>query len=298
MIESTGHAGHAVGVEECVLDRKLHVGRAELGNQRPVDEFDERMDDRLRMDEHGEPLRRQAEQPPRLDELQSLVHHRRRVDRNLRAHRPGRMPQRLLRRRRRKLLCRPRAKRSATGREHDPLHLGGGARPQGLVDRRVLAVDRQDLGAGPGSQSHHEWPSHHERLFVGERHRLARLDGRPGAPQTSRTRNGRHHTVDLGRLHEVVERLGSHGQPGARRQIGGVDRGGRSLIDHHHVPRTAGTGLLDQPPDVAVGREQKRGEPAPRRSHDFEGARPHAPGRSEDGNVQAAAGRQGGHWWG
>jgi len=30
---------------------------------------DERMDDRLRMNEHGEPLGRQAEQPPRLDEL-------------------------------------------------------------------------------------------------------------------------------------------------------------------------------------------------------------------------------------
>ena len=35
---------------ERVLDRQLHVGRAQLGDHRAVDEFDQRMDDRLRMD--------------------------------------------------------------------------------------------------------------------------------------------------------------------------------------------------------------------------------------------------------
>ena len=67
--------------------------------------FDHRMDHRLRMDDDVDPLRRQAEQVMRLDQLEPLVHHRRRIDRDLGAHRPVGMGHRLRRRRRGHLLA-------------------------------------------------------------------------------------------------------------------------------------------------------------------------------------------------
>ena len=39
-----------LGIRQRVLDRQFHVRRAELGHHRAIDEFDHRMDDRLRMD--------------------------------------------------------------------------------------------------------------------------------------------------------------------------------------------------------------------------------------------------------
>ena len=50
-----------------------------------------RVDDALRMDHDADLLGREVEQPARLDHLERLVHHRRRVDRDLAAHHPVRM---------------------------------------------------------------------------------------------------------------------------------------------------------------------------------------------------------------
>ena len=86
----------AVRVGQRVLDGKSHVGGAELGLQRAVDEPDGRVDDALRVDDDLDGVVVDIVQPVRLDDLQALVGEGRRVDRDLGAHRPGRVAQGLL----------------------------------------------------------------------------------------------------------------------------------------------------------------------------------------------------------
>ena len=66
--------GDAVGIGEAMGDRRAHVGRRHAGDQRAVDEGDEPVDDRLRMDDDVEPLGRDAEQEMGLDQFEPLVH--------------------------------------------------------------------------------------------------------------------------------------------------------------------------------------------------------------------------------
>ena len=56
---------------------------------RAVAQVDERVDDRLRVHDHVDPVVRRSEQVVGLDQLEALVHQRRRVDRDLAAHVPG-----------------------------------------------------------------------------------------------------------------------------------------------------------------------------------------------------------------
>ena len=62
----------------------------------PSIELDHRVDDRLRVNDDVDFVGADAEQPVRLDHLESLVHQRRRVDGDLAAHPPRRMLQRIV----------------------------------------------------------------------------------------------------------------------------------------------------------------------------------------------------------
>ena len=146
------------------------------------------------------------------------------------------------------------------------------------MDRRVLAVDRQDPGTGLLRQPHDERAGHHERFLVGQGHGLARLHRSPRAAQTRRADDGRNDAVNLGRPHEVVERLGANGQPRAGRQVSHSEAGGRRRVGHHHPVGPAGTGLFDEGLRAAIGGQQKRHEPALRRRDHLQRAHPHAPG--------------------
>ena len=103
----------ALGVVQRVGDRDAHVGMAQVRQRRAVAQRDERVDDRLRVHDDVDAVVRRAEQVVRLDHLEALVHQRRRVDRDLAAHRPGRVAQRLLDR---DVLERRRASGRGTGR--------------------------------------------------------------------------------------------------------------------------------------------------------------------------------------
>ena len=61
-----------------------------------VDVFDQRVHDALRMHDHFDLRGRQAEQQAGLDQLQALVHQRRRIHRDLAPHDPARMRARLV----------------------------------------------------------------------------------------------------------------------------------------------------------------------------------------------------------
>ena len=85
--------GRRSRVRDRVLDRQAHVGGAQLGLERAVAEADGRVDDRLGVDDDLDPVVGHAVEPVRLDDLEALVGEGRRVDRDLGAHRPGRVAQ-------------------------------------------------------------------------------------------------------------------------------------------------------------------------------------------------------------
>ena len=82
-----------VGVGQGVGDRQAHVGQRQLGDGGAVGELDHRVHDRLRVHHHLDAVVADAEQLVGLDHLEALVHQRRRVDGDLRTHRPGGMGQ-------------------------------------------------------------------------------------------------------------------------------------------------------------------------------------------------------------
>ena len=86
----------AVRPAQAERDRQPHVRRAGLGERRAVDELDHRVDHRLRVDDDLDPVERDVEEQVRLDDLQALVDQGGGVDRDDRAHVPGRVRQRLL----------------------------------------------------------------------------------------------------------------------------------------------------------------------------------------------------------
>ena len=159
-----------LGVVQRVGDRHPHVRIAEVGQRGAVAQLDQAVDDRLGVDDDVDLLVGRPEQVVGLDQLEALVHQRGRVDRDLAAHRPGRMRERLLdghaARARRPLRPRngpPEAVRIS--RSTVPGALGG----EQLVERGVLGVDRDDRGAGGLRERVTSSPPDHQRLLVGQR---------------------------------------------------------------------------------------------------------------------------------
>ena len=85
----------------------------------------------------------EPEQPVRLDHLEPFVHQRRRIDRDLRAHVPGRVLQRFGNRRRFHRGFVARAKRAAGRRQNQPAHFRTLLAAQALMQRVVFRIDRQ-----------------------------------------------------------------------------------------------------------------------------------------------------------
>ena len=83
----------ASGQVQRILNRQLHIGRTELCNHRAIDELDQRMHDRLRMDHTAiwSTSRSNSQRASMISKR--LVHHRGRIDRDLRSHVPGGMGQ-------------------------------------------------------------------------------------------------------------------------------------------------------------------------------------------------------------
>ena len=140
-----------------------------------------------------------VEQPARLDHLEPLVHQRRGIDRDLRSHRPGRMPQRVVagHAARGRAAVRPRNGPPDAVRIRR-LTSSDRAAVQALVDRVVLAVDRQHEHAVLAGGRHHERAGHHQDFLVRERDRLAGVDrGEHGVERRGAGR-GEQHDVRVG----------------------------------------------------------------------------------------------------
>ena len=141
-----------------------------------VAEADERMHDRRRLDRHLDAVVRDAEQVVRLDHLEPLVRERRRVHRDLRAHAPRRMRERLLGRDVLELGARAAAERAAGAGEDERVDLLRLASLEALEERRVLAVDGQDPAAAPLPRGESELAGGDEALLVREREVDAALE--------------------------------------------------------------------------------------------------------------------------
>ena len=119
------------GQPEGVADGQPHVGLGQLGQRRPVAQLHHGVHDRLGVHDDVDPVVVDAEELVGLDHLEALVHEGRRVDGDLRSHRPGRVGQRVGHRDRAEPLGRPAAERAARGGEEQPGHVGrpAAARP-------------------------------------------------------------------------------------------------------------------------------------------------------------------------
>src|SRR5438552_18147399 len=109
-----------------------------------VAEAHERVDDRGRLDRNLDAVVRHAEQEVRLDQLEALVCERRRVDRDLPPHPPGRMRECLLRRDVFQVGARAAPKWPAGAGQDERVDLVGGATLEALEECGVLAVDGED----------------------------------------------------------------------------------------------------------------------------------------------------------
>ena len=142
----------------------------------------------------------------RLDQLEALVHERRRVDRDLRPHRPRRVSERLRRRDVRELRLRPPTERPPRGGEHQGLHLLCPPSLEALEGRRVLRVDRKDPPPSPLLGREGELAGRDEALLVGEREIDPGLQRGKGRRKTGEADDRVQHDVRLARRDQLVER--------------------------------------------------------------------------------------------
>jgi len=170
------------------------------------------MDDRLRVNDHVHTRHLDVEEPPSLDHLQALVEQRGRIDRDLSAHFPGRVLERLLDCHARQLLCRESTKRTTAGREDQPPHVLARMTFKTLVNRVVLAIDWQHLDAVFSGRRHYRLARHNENLLGSHGQVFARLDRRESRPQTRSTddRNENHVSIWHGReFNEAFDSVGA-----------------------------------------------------------------------------------------
>ena len=226
-----------VGIGQGVLDRKPHVGGAQLGLQGAVDEANGRVDDALRVDHHLDRSVGDIVQPVRLDDFQALVGERRRVDRDLRAHRPRRVAEGLLGGHLGEVRG-PVEERPARRCQDERGDAGHPLPHQALPDRRMLGVDRAEPGeracqrvrGARGSDArgqcprerHDEVAAGDERLLVGRRDDLAgpqRGDDRDEADDAARPDDDEIDVIAGRELHQRVG-PGDEARPGRDRDAG------------------------------------------------------------------------------
>ena len=194
-IHAASRSRRTLGEEQGVLNRQTHVRWGKLGDHRTVFVFHQRMNDRLGVNNDRQFLGGQAEQPASLDHLKSLVHHRGRIDRDLRPHPPVGVIERFFDGNPFHLFAGMMPKRAAAGGEDQPSDILAASALKRLEDRAVFAVDGNQFGSGPPCQVDDQRSGDNERLLVRDTDPLARLDRGPRPAQARRPDNGGHHSI-------------------------------------------------------------------------------------------------------
>ena len=198
-----------------------------------------------------------------LDQLEALVHHRRRIDGDFRAHRPIGMGERFGARRGGDPLGAPLAERPARGRDghaHDRRQVAAAER---LEDRVVFGIHRQQARAGLARRRHHRVAGAHQRLLVGQRDRAAGRNGGVGRRQAGGADDRRDDQIgrfERRRDHRLGPRRGFDRAAGeAGFQLGvtvGVGESGETRAER--------AGDAGERGSVAAGGDRRDGEPAGR----------------------------------
>ncbi len=184
------------------------------------------------------------------------------------------------------------AKRAARCGQQDTAHAAGGqvaviAPRQGLENRVVFAVDRQQRRAAGAHRIHEHIARHHQRLLVRQQDFLAGARRRQRGAQARRTDDGSHHSIHF-RQHRDLFQCGHSAQhlgadPGIACQFAQPDRG--FLIQHHRITRLELLALPEQQIDLAVRRQRNDSEFAGMTRHHVQRAGADTAGGTQNGNV-------------
>ena len=273
--------------------RKLHARRAHLRKDAAVDELHEAVHDALRMHDDIDLREIEIEQIMGLDHLERFVGQRRAVDRDLLAHAPRGMTQRLFDGSALESLATPIAEGSSRRREHDAPHVLAASPRDALQNRAVLAVDWNDLAPALLDRSADKMAGHHERLFVRERNPLAAFERRERRVETNSADYRVQHDINVGPSRGFDETLTAAGGPMS--DVTHPQVGTRPIsaivLDKTDERRPEYGGLLLQ--KIGVGERRQRGDTKaiavtrqnPQRS------RSDAAGRAQNGHTLPAAHR-------
>ena len=233
-------------VRQRVGDRHAHVGVAEMRQRGAVPEAHHGVHDGGRVDDDLDPVVREVEEEVRLDQLEPLVHERRRVDRDLRAHAPGRMRERVGRLDVGEVGAAAAAEGPARGRENEGVDGLRGVAVEKLERGGVLGVHGEQPPSSPLPGRHGQVAARDQALLVRKREVDAPLQRPEGRREAGEAHDRVEDDVGLGAV-EQVGRIASH--LGQRREAvdRGRARGGRDELQ----PRVAVDDLARLAPDRA-----------------------------------------------
>ena len=185
-----------VGIGEGILNRETHVGHSQLSLNRTVGKLHSTVDYRLRMNQHLDLVGIDTEKPFSLDDLESLVHHRRRVDGDLRSHVPCGMAQGIILSHLLQLLASEQAERASTCREQNLLYLIVALTHNALENGGMLTIHRQYRSMVFLCQLAYQCTSHNKRFLVGETDGLASLYGMYRRRETGKAHHSGENHID------------------------------------------------------------------------------------------------------
>src|SRR5437016_2051290 len=156
------------------------------------------MDCGLRMYDHADLRGRQVEQSAGLDDLETFVHQRRRINGDAVAHFPCGMIQRLGNSDIGKFGYRSIQKRSARSGEPDAADFIHPTTAQALMDGIMLAIDRKKPLALPAGFGGDELSGGYEAFLIGKTHGFSRFDGFVSGLEPGNTNDRANHEIGFG----------------------------------------------------------------------------------------------------
>ena len=209
-----------------MLDGKCHRRRAELGEHRAVGEFDDRVDDALRVHDGGALLGTEAEEALGLDQLEAFVGQRGGVDGYFGAHRPIGMFDGVGGGDGGEAVDGPVAERAAARGDRDAADGRVGVALEALENGAVFAVDREKFRAALRGGGEHVLAGENEDLFGSEGEVFASVKRGEGGFEAGGAHDGDEDDIGRGQLGEFDEAGEAADEARAGRKSGGLGASG------------------------------------------------------------------------
>ena len=180
---------------------------AELREDRAVYEFDHRMHDALRVDDHFDAIHADVKKPARFDHFKRLVEQGGGVERDLAAHVPSGMAQGHFGSDLWQLGRRCFAEWPSRAGENETPHAFNIAALEALKNRAVLAIHRQHAHTLPAGRVHHNLAGHDQDFLARNRDVFSGFDGGKRGVEASGSYNRNEHQISLGHRREFHEAI-------------------------------------------------------------------------------------------